>query len=68
MAQIVLLMPVANRYDRVSVRIPNGLLAIAALPVASGYSVKIIDLKIDQNWKKTLEASLDIDTICVGIS
>lgn len=68
MAQIVLLMPVANRFDRVSIRIPNGLLAIAALPVASGYSVKIIDLKIDTAWKKTLEASLDHETLCVGIS
>lgn len=32
MADIILVMPLANRFDKISIRIPNGLLAIAALP------------------------------------
>src|SRR3989338_7606256 len=68
MADIVLIQPIANRFDKISIRIPNGLLAIAALPDKSGLSVKIIDLKIDNEWRKTLGESMDTNTLCVGIN
>lgn len=68
MADIVLIQPVANRFDKISIRIPNGLLAIAALPDKSGLSVKIIDLKIDNEWRMTLRESMDTNTLCVGIN
>jgi len=68
MADIILVMPLANRFDRASVRVPNGLLAIAALPDKAGYSVKIIDLKIDKNWRNTLRDAIGPKTLCVGIS
>lgn len=68
MANIILVMPLANRFDKVSIRIPNGLLAIATLPDKAGYSIKIIDLKIDNDWRRTLKQSIDNNTLCVGIS
>jgi len=68
MAQIILVMPLANRFDKIAMRIPNGILAVAALPSRAGYSVKIIDLKIDNGWQSTLASSINSDTICVGIS
>ncbi len=68
MADIILVMPIANRFDKVTIRVPNGLLAIAALPEKAGYDVKIIDLKVDENWQKTLKSSIDTTTLCVGIT
>lgn len=68
MFDVVLVMPAANRFDKVSIRVPNGLLAIAALPVQKGYSVKIIDLKLDPQWRRTLTDSIGPHTICVGIT
>lgn len=61
-------MPRGNRFDKAAIRIPNGFLAISALPDKAGYSIKIIDLKIDHNWQNTLKESITSDTLCVGIS
>ncbi|MBU1229143.1 MAG: B12-binding domain-containing radical SAM protein [Proteobacteria bacterium] len=68
MAQILLLMPAANRFDKVSTRVPNGLLAIAAPLVRAGYSVQIIDLKTVDNWLAALKKGIDHHTVCVGIT
>lgn len=68
MAQILLIMPAANRYDKVSTRVPNGLLAIAAPLVQSGYSVSILDLKTVEDWRAALRRDIDGATICVGIT
>ncbi len=68
MANIILVMPIANRFDKVSLRVPNGLLAVAARPVQEGMSVKLIDLKTDESWRKTLSISIGSETLCVGIT
>lgn len=68
MADIILVMPLANRFDKVSIRIPNGLLSIAALPDKAGFDVSIVDLKTDDNWSETLSRLIDSDTICAGIT
>ncbi len=68
MADIILVQPIANRFEKIAVRIPNGLLAIAALPEKSGYTVKIIDCRIDDNWRKSLKDSIDDNTVCIGIT
>ncbi len=68
MADVILVQPIANRFDKVTTRVPNGLLAIAALPEKSGYSVRIIDCRIDDNWRRTLKDSIDDKTVCVGIT
>lgn len=68
MADIILVQPLANRFDKVSIRVPNGLLAVAALPDKAGFTVKILDLKIDNKWRQTLKESIGADTLCVGIN
>lgn len=68
MANIVLVMPLANRFDKVSPRIPSGLLAIAAQPVQAGWSVFIVDLKLVDDWKAELEKNIGPETVCVGIT
>jgi anaerobic magnesium-protoporphyrin IX monomethyl ester cyclase len=68
MADIILVMPRANRFDKIAIRVPNGLLAVAAIPDGAGYSVQIIDLKVDDNWKDTLKKAIGTETICVGIT
>lgn len=68
MAHIVLVMPSANRFDQITVRIPNGLLAVAALPDAAGMDVRIIDMKVDAKWRQTLAASIGPETLLAGIT
>ncbi|MDP3989648.1 MAG: hypothetical protein Q8Q01_00405 [archaeon] len=50
MADIVLFQPKCGIWDIIGVRIPTGLLSIAAVPVAKGYTVALIDQRINQNW------------------
>jgi len=67
-ADIVLVQPIANRFDKIATRIPNGLLAVAALPEKSGYTVKLVDCRVDDNWHDTLKNSISGRTICIGIT
>lgn len=50
-----------------SIDIPVSLLTIASTIIES-YSVKIIDQRMDPNWRRTLELELKTNPICVGIS
>ncbi|MGL1862841.1 MAG: B12-binding domain-containing radical SAM protein [Pseudodesulfovibrio sp.] len=68
MADILLIMPLANRFDKASPRVPSGLLAVAAPSVAAGWSVEIIDLKIEDDWRQRLREGVDSETACVGIT
>lgn len=52
---IVLLQPRCGLMDTMGVRVPNGLLTIAAIPVNVGYNVVLIDQRIDNDWEKKLE-------------
>nr|MBP7463541.1 cobalamin-dependent protein [Bacteroidales bacterium] len=65
---VVLVQPSHDTWDRLFVRIPESLLAIAALPVKNGYKVVIIDQRINSNWKKELAAWVMQKPICVGIT
>jgi anaerobic magnesium-protoporphyrin IX monomethyl ester cyclase len=47
---------------------PHSLLAIAAPVYKTGYRVKIIDMRRDWQWRKTLKESVSKETICVGVS
>ena len=47
---------------------PHALLTIAAPLHNKGYKVKIIDQRVEHNWKAHLVASLQKKPICIGIS
>lgn len=48
--------------------VPLAVLTVAAPLVEQGYSVKIIDQRLDANWEKNLLDSIDEDTLCVGVT
>ncbi|MGD9276210.1 MAG: radical SAM protein [Candidatus Pacearchaeota archaeon] len=56
--KIVLLQPKTGEWDFAGARPPDSLLAIAALPYKKGYEVKIIDQRIERNWKEILKKEL----------
>ncbi|MHA1597591.1 MAG: B12-binding domain-containing radical SAM protein [Alphaproteobacteria bacterium] len=68
MAHIVLIQPISGDIDEMSIRLPEGLLAIAALPVYKGYDVQIIDQRTSINFKRDLHDAIDEDTVIIGIT
>ena len=63
--KIVLLQPKAGEWEFIGVRPPDSLLAVAAEPNKEGYKIKIIDQRIDKNWKEILKRELK-DTMLFG--
>jgi len=47
---------------------PHSLLAVAAPVHRAGYTVKIIDMRVDFQWRRHLQQSVGSNTICIGIS
>jgi anaerobic magnesium-protoporphyrin IX monomethyl ester cyclase len=47
---------------------PHSILAVAAPVREAGYSVKIIDMRRDDNWRETVRQNIGSNTLCVGIS
>jgi len=56
--KIVIVQPKSGPWDLAGQRPPDSLLAISALPYASGYDVRIIDQRIDRKWKESLKREL----------
>lgn len=53
---------------KVSVSLPLACLSVASTLVKSGYDVKILDQRIEDDWQKTLSNELKKEPICVGVS
>ncbi|MFH1317007.1 MAG: radical SAM protein [Candidatus Woesearchaeota archaeon] len=66
---IVLVQPKAGRWEKLGVRQPESLLTIAAVPFQKGYKIKILDTRIEKNWKEVLGKILNKNPpVCVGIT
>ncbi len=65
---IVLVQPKVGKWDALATRLPESLLAIAAIPDQKGYHVKIIDQRTEEDWERQLLSSLKDKPICVGTS
>lgn len=65
---IVLVQPMHGNWDKLFTRLPESLLAIAALPDQKGYDVKIIDQRVDTQWKIKLTSLIKKKPICCGIT
>ena len=65
---ILLIQPLGNKYDFLTIRIPNGLLHVAAPLVEDGYDVAIVDQKIDFDWKEKVTSYLNQGVTCVGVT
>jgi len=64
----VLIQPKTGAWDAMSLRVPESLLAVSAIPVKHGYNVIILDQRIEKNWKEKLESYLKDNPLCVGIT
>ena len=68
MAEIVLIQPFTGTWDEMSLRLPESLLAVAAVPAAKGYDIKIIDQRISKNFESELDQAMGPETVLIGIT
>ena len=68
MADIVLIQPIGGLYRKTQIYIPTGLLFVSSLAHHEGYKIKIIDMRIEDNWEEVLLGELKTSPICVGIT
>ncbi len=68
MAEIVLIQPYTGAWDEMSIRHPESLLAVAAVPAQKGYDVRLIDQRISKSFIKDLEESTGPETIIFGVT
>lgn len=66
--RIILIQPKTGSWDVMSIRFPESLLAIAAIPKQKGYEIDILDQRLDKNWKNTLANLLAKDPILAGLT
>lgn len=66
--KILLIYPRSGKYDAFIKDLPLSLLYAARASVAKGYDVKIIDQRVEPNWKKMVLKELREKPLLVGIS
>jgi len=66
--RILLIQPRTGSWDAMSMRFPESLLAVAAVPRQKGYELDLLDQRLDRKWKTTLTRLLERDPILVGIT
>lgn len=69
MKNVILIQPIVGNWDevRTSPSLPLALLCVSRL-IEKEYNVRIIDQRIDANWKHTLKDELKKDVVCVGVT
>ena len=68
MSEIVLIQPYTGTWDEMSIRYPESLLAVAAVPVNRGYDVSLIDQRVTKSFDQDLERSVGPETVIFGIT
>lgn len=68
MAEILLINPNTGSWDLMSLRLPESLLAVASVPVARGYSVRLIDERVTQSFEADIQAAVGPETVLVGLT
>lgn len=68
MADIILVMPRSGMDFASSVAPPHALLCVAAPLIQAGYNVKIIDQRVDGQWREHLKEELNHRPVFVGVS
>lgn len=69
-AKVILIQPTFSEhiYAMDEISPPMALLQLAAVLLAQGYEITIINQQIDANWEQTLLSELSENTVCVGIT
>jgi len=68
MADMILIQPYTGTWDEMSIRLPEGLLTVAALPASKGYDVKIIDQRISKSFETELAEAVGPETKLIGLT
>ena len=68
MAEMILIQPYTGTWDEMSIRLPEGLLAVAAVPDAKGYDVKIIDQRVTNSFEQELDEAVGPETKLIGLT
>ena len=68
MAEMILIQPYTGTWDEMSIRLPEGLLAVAAVPVSKGYDVKIIDQRVTDAFEQELDEAVGPETTLIGLT
>ena len=66
--EILLVQAKVGKWGLIGIRSPDGLLTMAALPKKEGYNVKILDLRLEKDWKSALTKHLDKNPLFVATS
>lgn len=68
MADVLMVYPKAGRYEAVFKDLPLSLICAANIAYDKGYEIKLIDQRIDANWKKTLRKEIEKQPYFVATS
>jgi len=66
--EILLVQPKAGIWENIGIRPPDGLLTIAAIPYSRGYNVKIVDLRLEKEWRSAIKKHLEKGPLLVATS
>lgn len=58
LTDIILFQPKTGSWDMMGARVPLGLLSIVAIPYKKKYKIKLIDQRLDDDWKGALKTHL----------
>jgi anaerobic magnesium-protoporphyrin IX monomethyl ester cyclase len=65
---MILIQPYTGTWDEMSVRHPEGLLAVAAVPVDKGYDVRLIDQRVTSTFEQDLDEAVGPETKLIGLT
>jgi anaerobic magnesium-protoporphyrin IX monomethyl ester cyclase len=68
MAEMVLIQPYTGTWDEMSIRHPESLLAVAAVPAAKGYDIALIDQRVTDTFEQDLEKVVGPETLLFGLT
>ena len=67
MSEVLLIQPNIGIHDFIATRFPDPLLAIASIPHQRGYKVKLLDQRVEKNFKQLLEQEIRKKPLCVAL-
>jgi hypothetical protein len=68
MSDLVLVYPETGMDIMPTIGPPHSVMAIATLPFRAGYKVRIIDQRLEHNWREIIKGELETHPLLVGIS
>jgi len=66
--EILLVQPKAGSWENLGIRPPDGLLTISAMPYNKGYNIKIVDLRLESDWRAAMKSHLEKNPLFVATS